>query len=218
MTSRASLPLLELPEELAQCGGWSGKVYEDLLALEAGRMTRREFDARYLHRKAILTADITGFTATCHHGGELEAFLRILNVRKTCIPALREHGAELIRFFADDLVALFDDVGRALDASFEMHRRIAQLSASNSSWSAPLQCCIGLGWGDVYAIGPNLAMGAEMNRASKLGEDIACGDETLVTEGAFEALVRRDDVLFENLTRDDMLFSYFRVRQVTTVE
>jgi len=123
--------LLELPEELAQCGCWSGKVYEDLLALEAGRMTRREFDARYLHRKAILTADITGFTATCHHGGELEAFLRILNVRKTCVPALREHGAE-----------------------------------SNSSWGAPLQCCIGLGWGDVYAIGPNLAMGAEMNRAS----------------------------------------------------
>jgi len=54
-------------------------------------------------------------------------------------------------------------------------------------------------------------MGDEMNRASKLGEDIARGGETLVTGNVFEALRNRKDVLFEPVSEDDILFPYFRV-------
>jgi hypothetical protein len=62
----------------------------------------------------------------------------------------------------------------------------------------------------VYAIGPNLAMGDEMNRASKLGEDTARGNETLVTSNAYFALRSRPDVLFEQVASDDQLFPYYR--------
>ena len=80
---------------------------------------------------------------------------------------------------------LFDDPGRAL-------------------------ACIGIGYGDVYAIGPNLSMGDEMNRASKLGEDTARGNETLVTPNVYQALRDRVNVRFEEIASDDQLFPYYR--------
>jgi hypothetical protein len=53
-------------------------------------------------------------------------------------------------------------------------------------------------------------MGDEMNRAAKLGEDIARGNETLVTSNVYFALRQRPDVVFEQLASDDQLFAYYR--------
>jgi len=203
-------PLLDVPADLASHRGWTEEVYRDLLALRAGQMSRAALDAKYLHRKAILVLDLTGLTVSCFDGGEAQAFLKILDAQMVCIPVLQQHDAWLIRAFADDLVALFDSAGDALDAAFEMQRRIALFNECGLASGDPVQCCIGIGFGDVYAIGPNLAMGDEMNRASRLGEDIARGTETLVTENLREALRQRPDVVFEPLSHDDMLFPYFR--------
>ena len=124
---------------------------------------------------------------------------------------LHEHEASLVRAFADDLVALFDDPGKALDAAIEIHRRIELFNASSLATENPAYCSIGIGYGDVYRIGPNLSMGDEMNRSSRLGEDTARGAETLVTESLRDALEHRKDVQFEPVIHDDILFPYFRV-------
>lgn len=216
MTVPWPLPMLESAEELARCGCWTREVYSDLIAFQAGRLGRAELDAKYRYRTAILTLDITGFTVGCFEGGEPEAFLRILDVQKICVPALREHGASLVRAFADDLVALFGDAGRALDAALEMHRRVALFNARGRQPGSGAECCIGIGYGDVYAIGPNLAMGDEMNRSSKLGEETARGSETLVTENVFHALRARADVAFRRIVKDDMPFPYYRVTAVAS--
>jgi class 3 adenylate cyclase len=210
---RDALPfaLLEKPEQLATYNGWSEEVYRDLLAFQAGRMSHAELDAKYLYRATILTLDMTGFTASCFEGRQAEAFLRILNAQKVCIPVLHDHDATLVRAFADDLVALFDDPGKALDAAQEIHRRIELFNASGLATENPAYCSIGIGFGDVYRIGPNLSMGDEMNRSSKLGEDTARGAETLVTESFRDALEHRKDVQFEPVIHDDILFPYFRV-------
>jgi len=125
---------------------------------------------------------------------------------------LYEQGATLVCAFADDLVGLFDDPVRAVDAAFEIHRRIAVFNdAGFASDSPPLAC---IGYRDVYRIGPNLATGDEMNRAAKPGEDIARGNETLVTANGYFALRHRSDVRFEQLAADDQLLPYYRARTV----
>lgn len=210
MSVRFPFTLLEDPVELARCQGWSEELYRDLLSFQSGRMTLEALDRKYLRRKAILTLDLTGFTNHCLNGDQPSAFLRILDAQKICIPVMREHEATLIRAFADDLVALFDTPRRALDAAFEIHRRVAAFNTSPLACEAPAECCIGLGYGDVYEIGANLAMGDEMNRASKLGEDVARGFETLVTANVHETLGRDDDVLFEHQCRDDVPFPFWR--------
>lgn len=205
--------LLEDPAELARFQGWRENVYRDLLAVQAGTLSAEAFDARYVRRACMLVLDLTGFTLNAMRTGSLDAFLRILNAQKVCIPILRGHGASRIQAFADDLVAIFDGPDAALDAALEIHRRTRTQVPDPRTPEGWPECCIGIGWGPVYAIGPNQAMGDEMNRASKLGEDTARGGETLLTESAREALAHRSDVRFEPQTADDLAFPYFRVEE-----
>jgi hypothetical protein len=53
-----------------------------------------------------------------------------------------------------------------------------------------------------------------MNRASKLGEDIARGSETLITENTYEAVAGREDLVFERQDQDDLLFPFYTVSKV----
>lgn len=216
MGERSALPLeiLKEPAELARYEGWSETVYADLLAVQEGRLSHQAFDAKHLFETAILVLDLTGFTLAASRGGSLQSFLRILQAQQVCLPVLRKTGASFIRTFADDVVALFQEPHSALEASLEIHRRMEALPTRGAG-PPPAECCIGIGFGAVYAIGPNHAMGDEMNRTSKLGEDAARGGETLVTEGAYRALLRRSDVAFEPQTNDDLLFPYFRVSVVS---
>ena len=208
-------PLLEDPSELSLFDGWSKTVYEDLFAVESGRMSQAEFQEKYTTTKAILVLDVTGFTVNAIHGGAISSFLRILDVHKVCFPVLREYGSIFIRAFADDVVALFDHCDAALDAALEIHRRIGVHNRLLEKHQAPPECCIGIGYGTVYDIGPNHSMGDEMNRASVLGEDIARGGETLVTENLQRALSESPGRVLELQTGDDLLFPYYRVSRNT---
>lgn len=207
-----SLPfeLLDDPASLAAYQGWSREEYTDFLRLQRGELSEDDFYAKYHWERAILSMDMTGFTMSAMRRGELQSLLRIVDAQKVVIPALEEYGAELVRCFADDVVALFTDAGHALDAAFEVHRRIHLFNESPLASENPTRCCAGIGYGRVFRIGPNLAQGDEMNRASKLGEDIARANEVLLTERAFAAVCDRDDVLFEAQDQDDQMFPFYR--------
>lgn len=204
------IPLKEDPRALAQLQGWTEDVYRDLEAVQANEMTHEEFRAKYAVTRAILDLDITGFTESAMREGQIASLLRIFDTQKVVVPVLEETGAQLILAFADDIVALYDEAHAALDAALEIHRRMEEFNRVTPRQRPP-ECCIGIGYGSVYAIGPNRAQGDEMNRAAKLGEDLARGGETLLTENAMVAVAGRDDVEFEEQTRDDQLFRFFRV-------
>lgn len=142
---RFPFPLLDAPEALANCNGWSEEVYRDLMALQQGSRSHEALDRKYLYRKAILTLDCTGFTLQAMNGRQAHALLRILDAQRVCVPVLHEHDATLVRAFADDLVGLFDEPGQALDAAFEIHRRIALFNHSTHPSEKPAQACIGIG-------------------------------------------------------------------------
>ena len=203
--------LLEDVKTLASFKGWGEDVYADFFRLRKGEISEKEFKLKYQRERAIVSMDLTGFTTTAMHRGELNSLLRILDAQRVVIPVLQEFGAELIRCFADDIVALFDDPGAAVDAAFEAHRRVRVFNDSPLATNDPPLCCAGVGFGQVLAIGPNLAQGDEMNRASKLGEDIARGNETLITENAQAAIAHRADINFERQDTDDLLFPFYRI-------
>lgn len=210
MNKRFPFNILEDADALASFMGWDRHVYEDFLAIQRGELSEEDFRDKYRCQRAILSLDMTGFTDTSMRYGELQSLLRILDAQKVCAPVLQEFDAGLIRFFADDIVALFDDPSVALDASFEIHRRIRLFNESGLATDNATECCIGIGYGEVLAIGPNLSQGNEMVQASKLGEDIARANEILLTECAFEAVAHRDDVSFEPQAFDDQLFPFYR--------
>lgn len=206
-------PLADDPRELAGYDGWSQDVYEDFQRLQRGRITQSDFDEKYQRIVSVLVLDMTGFTNTAIHHGEVHSLLRIYDAQRVCLPVLKDFSAELIRAFADDLVALFEHPAAAVDAALDIHDRIDMFNQSELSGPAPTECCVGIGYGKVYAIGPNRAMGDEMNQASKLGEDLARSRETLLTRNAFEGVRSREDLHFERQTMDDELFPYYRAHR-----
>jgi hypothetical protein len=205
--------ILEDVDELAGLLGWDRDVYQDFLAIQRGQLSEAAFRDKYSWRRAILSLDMTDFTSSAMRGGELDSLLRIFDAQKVCVPALKSFDAELIRCFADDIVALFEDPMAALDAAFEIHRRIRLFNESPLARNNATECCIGIGFGDVLAIGPNLSQGTEMVQASKLGEDIARANEVLLTENAYQAMSLREDVAFERQAHDDQLFPFYRAMQ-----
>ena len=202
--------ILEDADALSDFKGWDRDVYQDFLAIQRGQLSENEFWDKYKYRRAILSLDMTGFTYATMREGELQSLLRIVDAQKVCAPVLQEFGAELVRFFADDIVALFEDPEVALDASFEIHRRIRLFNQSELASDCATECCIGVGYGEVLAIGPNLSQGSEMVQASKLGEDIARANEVLLTQRAYDALCHRKDIAFERQAFDDQLFPFYR--------
>ena len=203
--------LMEDPRELMKLGEWSEEIYKDFNKIRDGEMTEEEFRAKYVANEAILCLDMTGFTEAAIQYGELFSMMRIYDVQKVCGPVFKKFGAKLTRAFADDLTGIFDSAKNALDASLEIHRRIRVFNDSDLASAHPAECCIGIGYGDVFAIGPNLAMGDEMNRASKLGEDTARAYEILITENTYEEVKDRQDCIFSEQNQDDLPFPFYSV-------
>lgn len=203
-------PLLEDARALASYRGWSEDVYRDLLAVRAGELSEQAFCEKYHWEKSIMVLDMTGLTRFTMEHGELAALLRIVEAHQVCLPVIRDGGAILIRSFADDLVALFDSAHQAVCTAFEVHQRMQDFAEHHGG--PVTRCCIGIGHGRVLRIGPNLAQGDEMNRASKLGEDVARAGETLVTKNVCEALQGSQEHQFEPVTTDAVPFPYFLAR------
>ncbi|MCB1323336.1 MAG: hypothetical protein KDK34_23960, partial [Leptospiraceae bacterium] len=130
-----------------------------------------------------------------------------------CGPVFKEYHAYHVRAFADDFTALFESPDDALSAAFEIHRRIRTYNRTQNSDRQAAECGIGIGYGDVYTIGIDRAMGDEMNRSSKLGEDTARGNEVLVTENVFASLRNREDCEFQRRVFEEIPFPFYEVFQ-----
>ena len=211
MNKKFPYQLLEDPQKLASFHEWSEEVYRDFLAFQKGQLTEAAFNQKYLRRKAILCLDMTGFTQSAMNHGSLFSLLRIFDVQKVCAPVFQQYNASRVRAFADDFTVLFEDPQDALNSALEVHRRILSFNSSELASKSPASCCIGIGYGDVYAIGPDMAMGDEMNRASKLGEDTAKAQETLITEGLYAAVAGNKECLFERVEPGTLPFGYYKV-------
>ena len=108
MSKALPFRVLEDASQLASFMGWSQEVYEDLSEIREGRLSEAEFRDKYAYERAILSLDMTDFTLRAMLDGEMQSLLRILDAQKVCAPVLQEFNAELIRFFADDIVAVFE--------------------------------------------------------------------------------------------------------------
>jgi class 3 adenylate cyclase len=204
--------LIQDPKLLAELGEWDEDVYCSFMKCQTGEMSEEEFRKKYAYEAAILILNMTGFTKACIKRGSLYSFLRIFDVQKICLPIFMEFGAKRIRTFADNFTATFHHPGTALDAAFEIHRRVRIFNQPHQqNGEVCFECSIGLGYGEVFKIGPDQAMGSEMNQTSKLGEDTAKKGEIMITEGFYGAVKDRSDLTFVQCTHDDLPFRYYRV-------
>ncbi len=140
---------------------------------------------RYGETVAVLTLDSTGFTRISQSHGILHFLSRVMQLRELCIPVLEQHQCKRHHFEADNVYAAFDSVDDCLRAALALHQGV-YASKLQLTDSERYRVSIGIGFGRLlYSQTLEGYFGDEMNIACKLGEDIAVGDETLVSEAAF---------------------------------
>ncbi len=138
----------------------------------------------------IMFTDLAGFSRHVASFGIIH-FLQIIHEhKKLLVPILEERGGILVKAEADSLLVLFKRPASALRCAVEMQHACRQANTRRVA-EEHILLCVGLGSGHILRVGDAEIYGAEVNAASKLGEDIARADEILVTE-SFHRAVERD--------------------------
>jgi class 3 adenylate cyclase len=144
----------------------------------------------------IMATDLAGFSRNVAEFGIIHFLQTIYESERILIPVIEKHDGILLKVEGDSFFVIFRNVQKAIRASIEMQRTTVRYNAARVPQEHVL-LCVGLGFGRVLRIGDADVFGAEVNAASKLGEDIARASEILVTKAVRDAAASIDGISFE---------------------
>jgi adenylate cyclase len=134
---------------------------------------------------AVMFTDLSGFSRQVARFGIMH-FLQIIHEQKQLLlPIVADHDGILIKVEADSFLIIFKRARAAIACAVAMQRACQTLNARRAPEEQVL-LCVGVGYGRILRIGDVDVFGAEVNAASKLGEDTAKPNEILVTAAAHE--------------------------------
>lgn len=155
---------------------------------DADTETRKTMEAeiwqRYGVDRAVLALDMSEFSLSVRRDGVLSYLCRIRRMHAVTEPVVIEHGGEVIKYEADNLLAAFPDANEAMRAAVKMRHLMM-----NDTSAQPVS--IGLSYGRILLIPNTDAHGDAVNTAFKLGEDVAETGEILASKAFAEALGSR---------------------------
>lgn len=130
----------------------------------------------------VMFTDLSGFSRNTAKFGIIHFLQTIYESERLLIPIIEEHDGILLKVEGDSFLVIFRNVAKGVHASIAMQRALAVYNADKADEEKVL-LCVGLGFGKILRIGDADVFGAEVNAASKLGEDTAKAWEILVTDG-----------------------------------
>ena len=153
-----------------------------------------ELMRQYRREKAVVALDMSGFSLTVRRSGIVSYLCCIRRMQRLMVPLVAQHGGELVKFEADNLLAVFDEARQAVVAGLAMKR--AAESTPTPEGEVALAVGIGIDFGPVLLIPGQDCFGDAVNIAYKLGEDVARAGEVIVTTAVQQRL---SDALVEPL-------------------
>lgn len=145
--------------------------------LEAAEAIDQEIWQIFGKTQAVMMIDMAGFSRTAAELGIVPTLAMIQRQRSVAVPVIRQHGGQMLKADADNVLAVFPDVDQAVAAAAEILQTLVAKGQGAS---------IGIGYGETLAIAAEDVYGEEVNLASKLGEDLALRNEILLTEMAYQ--------------------------------
>ena len=129
----------------------------------------------------VMFTDLSGFSRGVAKFGIIHFLQTIFESERLLIPVIEDHDGILLKAEGDSLLVIFRNVDKAIQCSLRMQGVLIEYNRDKAP-EEQILLCIGLGYGKVLRIGDQDVFGAEVNAASKLGEDTAEAWEILVTD------------------------------------
>jgi adenylate cyclase len=130
---------------------------------------------------AVLALDMSSFSLAVRRNGVLSHLCQIRRMQLLTQPLIRDHCGELLKYEADNLLAVFKDCSCAIDAALSINRAMAE-SVEAAAHQPPLAVSIGIDYGKLLVLPGEDCFGDAVNVAHKLGEDVARPGEVLITQ------------------------------------
>ena len=146
----------------------------------------------------VMFTDLSGFSRGVAKFGIIHFLQTIYEAERLLIPVIEGHDGILLKSEGDSFMVIFRNSQKAINCTISMQRILKEYNVTKSDEEKVL-LCVGLGYGRMLRIGDSDVYGAEVNAASKLGEDTAKAYEILVTDAVKVRASDMRDISFEEI-------------------
>ena len=131
--------------------------------------------------------DMSGFSLLTRKHGIVHYLSMVRRMQLTTEPIVKSYGGIMIKYEADNCFAVFPDPLAAVNTAIAMqHAFTAENLLTSDDLDIHISC--GIDYGKILIIGHEDCFGEPVNRASKIGEDLAAAGEIFVTREAMEKI------------------------------
>jgi adenylate cyclase len=142
-----------------------------------------EFGAEY----AVFVLDMSGFSLLTRKYGIVHYLSMVRRMQLTTKPIVKAYGGSMIKYEADNCFAIFPDPLSAVNAAIAMQHAFRTANVLTSD-DLDIHISCGIDYGKILLIGQEDCFGDPVNRASKIGEDLATAGEILITKEAMQMI------------------------------
>ena len=139
----------------------------------------KEFGAE----RAVLVLDMSGFSELCERHGIVHFLSMVRRMQATADPIIGKYDGALVKFEADNCYATFQSVDGALRAALELNAAFHEANEATPD-ELDIKIACGIDYGPILVLHGRDFYGHAVNRACKLGEDVAVAGEILITSEA----------------------------------
>ena len=136
---------------------------------------------------AIFVLDMSGFSLLTRKYGIVHYLSMVRRMQLTTEPIVRSYGGFMIKYEADNCFAVFPDPLSAVNAAIAMQHAFGAANLLTSE-DLDIHISCGIDFGKILIIGHEDCFGDPVNRASKIGEDLAAAGEILITKEAMQMI------------------------------
>ena len=136
---------------------------------------------------AVFVLDMSGFSLLTRKYGIVHYLSMVRRMQLTTEPIVKSYDGSMIKYEADNCFAVFPDPLSAVNAAIAMqHAFVASNLLTSDDLDIHISC--GIDYGKLLIIGHEDCFGDPVNRASKIGEDLAMAGEILITREAMQMI------------------------------
>ena len=155
--------------------------------------------ADYGAEYAVFVLDMSGFSLLTRKHGIVHYLSMVRRMQLTTEPIVKSFGGFMIKYEADNCFAVFPDPLSAVNAAIAMqHAFTAENLVTSEDLDIHISC--GIDYGKILIIGHEDCFGEPVNRASKIGEDLAAGGEIFVTKEAMDMIPPEAGINFREMS------------------
>lgn len=135
--------------------------------------------------QAVFVLDMSGFSRLTRKHGIIHYLSMVRRMQLTTGPIVQSYDGYMIKFDADNCFALFPSSLNAINAAIAMQHAFTAANLFTTD-DLDIRVACGIDYGKILVVGSEDCFGDAVNRASKLGEDVAEAGDILVTKDAMD--------------------------------